>query len=518
MKIVTVEQMQAIEKSADAGGYAYQRMMETAGQGVAAWVMKNVKTQSGVIGLIGSGNNGGDTLIALTSLAQSGIRTLGFVVKERSVDDPMMEAYLELGGAFIDISQSEGLDVFKAALIPGVVILDGILGTGIRLPVRGKLQEVMGKIYQLLINRPYARIIAVDCPSGVDCNTGEVSDVTFSTDVTLCMAAIKQGLLRQPARSTVGDLQLIDIGLQEISQYISDSLPEMIDRDYVHSHLPQRSSAGHKGTFGTCLVVAGSKPYTGAAFLTGKAAYRAGCGLVNIATLMQVHQSLSGRLIEAVWTILPESQGGYHPDGVKILDASLEKADSLVFGPGWGLHKINEEFLNELLAIIPKGVPTVIDADGLKLLNRLGNWWELLPQSVILTPHPGEMAILTGLKISEIQSDRWKIAQHFANMWGVTLILKGAMTVVATEDKNVFINPVSDAALATAGSGDVLCGVIGGLLAQRVPASQAAILSAWLHSQAGVIARKLTGTNRSITAMDILASVERAFVKAKEAV
>jgi NAD(P)H-hydrate epimerase len=517
MKIVTVEQIQAIEKSADAGGYSYQRMMENAGRGVATWVMKNVNTQIGVIGLVGSGNNGGDTLIALSSLAQAGIRTLGFLVKSRA-DDSMMEAYLDLGGSLIDISQGERLEVFKAALIPGVVILDGILGTGIRLPVRGKLHEVMGKICDCIKNRPDARIIAVDCPSGVDCNTGEVSDVTFPVDVTLCMAAIKQGLLMQPARSFVGDLHLIDIGLKEISQYIPDPLPEMIDHDYVRRHLPQRSSAGHKGTFGTCLVIAGTAAYTGAAFLTGKAAYRAGCGLVNIATLRQVQQSLSGHLIEAVWTILPDLNGGYDPEGANGLSESLTGADALILGPGWGIRDQNKKFLENLLVKIPKDLPTVIDADALKLLSRLDHWWESLPQQAILTPHPGEMAILTGLPVSEIQSNRWAIAQQFAKKWGLNLILKGAVSVVAIKDSPVFVNPVSDSSLATAGSGDVLCGVIGGLLAQGITPAQAAILGTWLHGQAGIFARKSAGTDRSVTAMDILNEVGKAFVKSKEAV
>ena len=517
MKIVSVEQMQAIEKSADESGFAYQKMMECAGHGVATWVLKNINPQSGVIGLVGSGNNGGDTLIALTILAKAGIRTLAFIVKARSEREPMLEAYNKMGGDLIDISQGENLQAFKAAIMPGTVILDGILGTGIRLPVRGALQKVMAKICIMLKNRPDARKIAVDCPSGVDCNTGEVSDVTFPADHTLCMAAIKRGLLMQPARSFAGELHLIDIGLKELSQYISDKLPEMIDHNYVHSHLPVRSNAGHKGTFGTCLIVAGSTPYTGAALLAGKAAYRTGCGLVNIATVRQVHQSLSGQLIEAVWTILHDINGGYHPDAAKILMAHLNNADALVLGPGWGLSNENEEFLKNLLKLIPETLPTVFDADGLKLLSHVDHWWDHLPKNSILTPHPGEMAILANLNINEIQSNRWKIAQDYAKKWGVNLILKGAVSVVATTGLNIYINPVSDAALATAGSGDVLSGVIGGLLAQGTPAAQAAILGTWLHSQAGIIARKTAGNDRSVTAMDILCEIGKAFIKAKEA-
>ncbi|MFN2302941.1 MAG: NAD(P)H-hydrate dehydratase [Anaerolineales bacterium] len=517
MKIVNVKQMQAIEKSANEAGLSYQKMMDNAGRGIAGWVMKHISTHRGVIGLIGSGNNGGDTLIALSTLALAGIRTIGFIVKQRAAD-PLMDSYRQLGGALINISEGRYLDVLNAALIPGVVILDGILGTGIRLPVRGKLQEVMGAISELLKNCPDTRKIAVDCPSAVDCDTGDVSEVSFPANETLCMAAIKQGLLKQPARSYAGNLHLIDIGIAKVSEYVSESLPEMIDADYAASYLPQRPDTGHKGTFGTCLIIAGTVPFTGAAYLTGKAAYRAGCGLVNIATIKQVHHCLSGRLIEAVWTILPESNGGYLPEGAKALVESLKKADALILGPGWGLHDENELFLSHLLAEIPPDLPTLIDADGLKLLSRLDYWWNCLPKKTILTPHPGEMAILTGLTIEDIQSNRWDITRKFAKQWRVSLILKGAVTVIGTADSDLFLNPVSDAALATAGSGDVLSGVIGGLLAQGLSAENAAILGTWLHSQAGIIAQNTMNTDRSVTAIDILQSVEKAFVKIKEAV
>jgi NAD(P)H-hydrate epimerase len=181
--------------------------------------------------------------------------------------------------------------------------------------------------------------------------------------------------------------------------------------------------------------------------------------------------------------------------------------NSLIVGPGWGLSPTNAEFLEALLEHIPQKVPTVIDADGLKLLKSIDRWWEKLPDQTILTPHPGEMAVLTGLEVKEIQSDRWEIAKKYAKCWGVTLVLKGAETVIADPEGDLWINPISEPALATAGSGDVLSGMIGGFLAQGESALDAAVISAWLHAQAGILAKKKLRTDRSVTAVDILDSI-----------
>ena len=510
MNIVSVHQIQAIEKAADESGFSYQKMMETAGQGVAAWIYENFPVIGSVVGLVGSGNNGGDTLVALTRLSAWGLRTIAFIAKQRESDD-LTESYIGAGGSLVDISYGENLGYLEAALLPGTIVLDGILGTGLKLPLRGSLKTIMGRVSPLLDNRFGVRLVAVDCPSGVDCDTGEASEETFAAQDTLSMAAIKQGLLMHPAREKAGEIHLIDIGIGEISDYVSQTLPEMITRETVKSFFHDRPAASHKGTFGTCCVIAGTPSYTGAAYLTGKAAYRAGCGLVHIATLGSVQQSLAGHLAEAVWSVLPDNNGYYEVKDIEILKGVISNVDSLVIGPGWGLAESNKAFLGVLLDIIPENLPTIFDADGLKLLRRIPQWWRLLPEQSILTPHPGEMSVLTDLEISEIQSNRWEIAKEYAGRWGVSLVLKGAETVVADENGKIWVNPISEPALATAGSGDVLSGLIGGLLAQGVASHKAAVVSVWLHGQAGILAKKKLGTDISVTAVDILNSIAESF-------
>lgn len=510
MKIVTVRQMQAIEKSADSSGLTFMKMMRNAGQGIANWVHTHLPTKSGVIGLVGSGNNGGDTLIALRTLSDLGVRTSAFIIKNRK-NDPLISELISSGGSCVDVLDDDYFTKLDASLFPGVIVLDGILGTGFRLPLRGKLSDQMSTIYDLVQNSSGTRIIAVDCPSGLDCDTGECSEHTIRAEYTLCMAAIKQGLLKMPGHSFTGDLAFIDIGISNPNEHISDPLPETIDLNWVKKKIPGRSVGGHKGTFGTCLVIAGSRPYTGAAYLTGKAAYRSGCGLVNIGTINSVQQSLSGAFSETVWTILPELDDGYDNRGIETIIKHFKSADGLVLGPGWGLNHQQEVFLRQLLPSIPRSMPTLIDADGLKLLKRIDHWWEQLPYNTILTPHPGEMSILTGMNIREIQANRWQTARKYAQKWGVVLILKGALSTIVYPSGRLFVIPISDSALATAGSGDVLSGAIGGMLAQGWDLPSTALIGAWMHAHAGVAAKKKIGNRFSVTAVDILEAIPDIF-------
>ena len=505
MDIVSVEQMKAIESKANAGGLSYDQMMRNAGEGIANWICQNVNPEKGVVGLIGSGNNGGDTIIALTKLASLGFRSLGFLLNKRQ-DDPLLADFVEAGGALVELFHNENIALFQAALTPKIIILDGILGTGIRLPIRGELKKLMGSLHDILEDRTDIHIIAVDCPSGLDCDTGEVSEVSFMANDTLYMAAVKQGLLVPPGRIYAGDLSSIDIGIRNISEISIDALPMIIDKKYCEKILPERPGDGHKWTFGTCLVIAGSRSYTGAAYLTGKAAYRSGCGLVHMVSIDSVQEALAGKLVEAVWSTIPGKNSQYDPAGINLLKGVLEKADAIVIGPGWGLGDLNLQFLSGLLESLPQTLPTLFDADALKLLGKISEWWKRVPENSLLTPHPGELSALTGLSISEIQSNRWKITQKFAMQWGVTLLLKGAVPVISTQEGQLLIHPVCDSILATAGSGDVLSGLIGGFLAQSLSVSKAAALGTCIQAKTAQIlkSRPNKGTATALDILDLL--------------
>ncbi len=483
MNIVTVEQMIEIERFADQNGLSYQVMMHNAGLGISDWIRDNLCLRKGVVGLIGSGNNGGDTLIALDDLTRHGFHCLAFLVKRRN-HDPLIKQFESHGGQVIDLTKGQGLDVLKSALLPGAVILDGILGTGLKLPLRRDLDALMHRTSEVIRNAAGVCVVAVDCPSGIDCDTGEYSPQTLSANHTLTMAAVKQGLLKFPARSIVGEIHLIDIGIRALPPEIQGCLPKMIGREDVLQRLPERPQEAHKGTFGTVFVLAGSPAFTGAAFLAGSAAYRVGCGLVHMGVMQPVYQNLAGVMKEAIWTILPQSQQTFHLDDLSLCEKGLHQADALVIGPGWGINEENLVFLRGLLECMPEGLPALFDADGLKLLAKMKNWWDKIPETSILTPHPGEMRLMSGLSVEEIQSNRWQTAKAFAKQWGSILVLKGACTVIAGPSGDLFVNPHTTTALSTAGTGDVLSGMIAGYLAQGCSGIQASVLGVWQHALA----------------------------------
>jgi NAD(P)H-hydrate epimerase len=345
------------------------------------------------------------------------------------------------------------------------------------------------------------------------------------------MAAVKQGLLKMPAYDLVGELFVIDIGLAEDFPSWKAVRNQVADDKLAASILPPRPSDAHKGTFGTALIVAGSVNYTGAALLAGKAAYRIGAGLVTLAVPAQLHAVLAGHFPEATWLLLPHELGVVAADAASVLTENLARATALLIGPGFGLEDTTKEFLEKLLrgASLPKTThgrigfvqaqageaeaksqvlpPLVVDADGLKLLAKIPDWPKLLPAPAVLTPHPGEMSVLTGLTKEEIQKDRLAIALRFAQEWGHVIVLKGAFTVIASPDGRTTTIPVASSALARAGSGDVLAGLIVGLRAQGVEAYPAALAGAWIHAQAGLYAAEVQGSTASVLAGDVLESV-----------
>jgi len=530
MKLVTVSQMQAIEKEADAGGLTYDQMMENAGQGLADIIL-SISTEDNeaeVLGLVGPGNNGGDTLVAMSTLAAQGWKARAYLVKRKK--DDLVKRFLEAGGEVL--SKENPFEQLAQAIETADVFLDGIFGTGIKLPLKKDVAEFLSEVNDVLdgLDEP-PFIIAVDCPSGVDCDTGEVADEAIPADLTVTMAAVKQGMLELPAFEYVGDLKVVDIGLPNDLSSFTDLKIEVADEESVSALLPERPLDSHKGTFGTALIAAGSVNYTGAVLLAGEAAYRVGAGLVTLAVPAPLHGALSGRFPEATWVLLPHEMGVISRDAWEVFAKNLERATALLIGPGFGTEDTTREFIEHLLKgkISPRKAtsrigfvhqesekkeeanselpPMIFDADGLKLLARISDWHKLIPAPAILTPHPGEMSVLTGLSKEEIQENRQEIAGKYAKEWGHVVVLKGAFTVIASPDGRTTVIPVASPALARAGTGDVLAGLIVGLRAQGLEAFDAAVTGAWIHAQAGLYAADDLGTTISVLAGDVLDSV-----------
>ena len=532
MKLVTVAQMRAIEKEADASGLSYAEMMQNAGRGLAELLHALGQEQGWdeVTGLVGPGNNGGDTLVALAWLAEAGWRTHAWLLNRKSGQDELAARYLSAGGELTDSAVDRDHEILNAYLNQSDVLLDGLLGTGIKLPLKKEAARVLEKINTFLSEiDPPVFVLAVDCPSGVDCDTGGAAAETIPAGLTLTMAAVKQGLLKLPAFEFVGELGAVDIGLPEDLDSWHALKTEAADWDRVSALLPERTSASHKGTFGTAFVVAGSASYTGAALLAGRAAYRIGAGLVTLAVPAPLHAALAGHLPEATWVLLPHENGFISEDASDDVLQNLERATAFLIGPGLGDKSSTRTFIENILPSIK--IPLVIDADALRHLIslsprdvypkgeragrrtepvdvvRAADWHKKLFAPAVLTPHPGEMSALTGLSIAEIQSNRAEIASRYAQAWGHVVVLKGAFTVVACPHGRLAIIPVATPALARAGTGDVLAGLIVGLLAQGLEAYDAALAGAFIHAQAGLLAAETLGATASVLASDVLESI-----------
>ena len=530
MKLVTVSQMQAIEKEADANGLTYDMMMENAGQGLADVILDLFieEIEPEAVALVGPGNNGGDTLIALTALIESGWKARAYLVKRKK--DDLIKRFTDAGGEII--GGKDSFDQLAEAIEVADVLFDGVLGTGIQLPLKKDVAELLSEVNDILDSFDETPlVVAVDCPSGVDCDTGEVAEETIPADFTITMAAVKQGLVKLPAFEYVGELEVVDIGLPLDLASFKDVNTEVAEGDSIAALLPERPLESHKGTFGTALIAAGSVNYTGAVVLAGEAAYRSGAGLVTLAVPAPLHGALAGQFPEATWILLPHDRGAISSDGVETLTKNFDMAAAFLIGPGLGTDASTKEFLESILEGRRAGKktaqrygfvhgesekqeevelqlpPMIVDADGLKLLAQIKNWHKKLPALSILTPHPGEMSVLTGLSKEEIQEDRQAVALKYAKEWGHVVVLKGAFTLIASPDGHCTLIPVASPALARAGTGDVLAGLIVGLRTQGLDSFDAAIAGAWIHAQAGLYAADDLGTTASVLAGDVLNSV-----------
>ena len=497
-KLVSVSEMRAVEQAADAAGLSYAQMMENAGRSLAESVHAHFHKPTAVLGLVGPGNNGGDTLVALRVLAKGGWKATAIVIGKRTKKDKLLAGAEKAG-----VSVLPSIKSLKKLLAKSSIVIDGLLGTGIRLPLGQPFDAMLAQVKVLLaqsLEPPL--VVAVDCPSGMDCESGQLAPETLKADLTVTMAAVKRGMLTLPAFQYSGTIEVGDIGLSgDLAEWASIKRL-MIDEPLARAALPARPLDAHKGTFGTALIVAGSRRFPGAALLAGEAAYRCGAGLVTIAGPESLQLALAGHLREATWLPLPEVDGWIAEGAASLVLRSLERVTGMLLGPGFGREATTRDFLYKLLGT--KLPPLVVDADGLKLLAELPAWEKRLPADTVLTPHPGEMAILTGLPMQQIQGRRIEIAEEYAQIWKHVVVLKGAFPTVASPNGRSATLPLATPALARAGTGDVLAGLITGLRAQKVPAFEAACSAVWLHGQAGLRAAGRLGGTAGLLAGDLI--------------
>ncbi len=507
LTVFTVDEMVAAEKAADASGVtSYPQMMETAGKAVADAITERYQVEGlNALVLVGPGNNGGDGLVAGRYLAEAGADVAFYLYKARDPEQDENYAKIMAMGLFaVEAAFDQRYRVLRTRLNVTDLVIDGLLGTGVTRPIGDKLAKLMEQV-QTGINGRSAQlaaanqnnlvslnqfnveaqrrrdkipaIVAVDCPSGLNCDTGALDKLALPADLTVTFAGPKRGHFIFPGAAACGELVVADIDIPADLPVVADVQVAVMTPGDARKMMPERPLSGHKGTFGTALIAAGSYRYWGAPFLAAKAAYRIGAGLVALAVPKAIRATIAAQIPEATFSLIPDAQL-LTPASIPILQEI--KANALLIGPGMD-HAV--KFMTALLTENENLPPLIIDADGLNVLAEKPNWFDSLPINTILTPHPGEMARLMGIPLAALKEmDRVKVAQEQAKAWHCILLLKGAYTVIAAPDGRATLMPFANPALAVGGSGDVLSGIIAGLLAQRLEPYEAACLGAYLHA------------------------------------
>lgn len=508
MKLVTAKEMKALDVQAQ-NDYAMPGilLMDNAAQAVAEAVHEALTALEGerVVIFCGGGNNGGDGLGAARWLQSYGVSVRAFVVGA-ALDAVRGDAAMELamftkaGGRVEALSTEDDWVLAELAASKADVLVDALLGTGFH----GELEGDVLRACELL-NKSEKYILAVDIPTGVNADNGAVSEQAVRADHTVTMALVKTGLLLYPGREYCGDIELADISMpvKLVEEYQSDKY--RLTDEIVRELLPLRKANAHKGDAGRVVICAGSPGYTGAAALASDAAVKAGAGLVSLYTPLSSRDVLAIKLTEVMVHGLLERMPGILGGGAASdVASSADAADVLAIGPGLGTSESTQEAVRTILQKIT--TPVVIDADALTALAGHTEILAAMQAQKVLTPHPGEMARLTGLEIAEIEADRINVAKKYAEEWQAIVVLKGAPTVIGCPNGTVYVNSTGNSSLATGGSGDVLTGIIAGLAAQEISLQEAAICGVYLHG----LAAELTGIDIGLAAGELAALLPQA--------
>ncbi|GAC1402885.1 MAG: bifunctional ADP-dependent NAD(P)H-hydrate dehydratase/NAD(P)H-hydrate epimerase [Chloroflexota bacterium] len=501
-KAVTADEMRDLETALGESGIGPDTLIGMAAHSIESAVRDRAPTGR-VLVLAGPGNNGRDGLLAARLLQAIGrdVIVFGYRVRDR----------MGFNGHFIDCEEDEDNRKLREAVPTGGVLIDALLGTGRSRQLDAVLATIVRTCNDHRARDSFA--LAVDLPTGVDCNTGDVDGDAFQADTTVCMGCVKRGTVLFPGAGFNGSRVVANLCVDAtMTDHLEVDLPTPID---IAAMLPVRTTNSNKGSFGRLLFIGGSRDFLGAPVLSATAAYRIGAGLVEVAIPESAHSSVGSGIVEAIFNILSEEDGKIGRSSIEAIELSMSRATAMVVGPGMGFSDATTGVVRKILDLVDSTQVSkvVVDADGLNSLAQITDWWHC-PAQLILTPHPGEMSRLTGLSVQDIQSNRLEIARKFARDRNKIVVLKGAGTVVASPWGAASINTTGGPNLATAGTGDVLSGTIGGLLAQGCPPWTAAVAGVYIHGLAGDLARERTGDSGTLSSdlLDLLPVARRSIL------
>ena len=507
MKIVTATEMRAIDRaSSERFGVPSLTLMENAGNAVAAFVLSDFP-QARCVGVVcGKGNNGGDGFVAARKLLEAGREVLLLLLCDPAeLRGDAQAMFRKLPAKPVLARSSEQFSSPAAqAVFEADVLLDAVLGTGFRPPVTGLYAEVIERFAQTR-----APIVAVDIPSGLD---ADAMDGAPSAGPVVPACATVTFTAPRPAHVfsplVRGIVLVAPIGSPEEAIHSDLKLELITPRDIAEVAAP-RPRDSHKGMYGHVLVIGGSLGKAGAAAMAGMAALRSGAGLVTVATAQSVLPTVAGFAAELMTEPLPETEQGTISlcarDSGR-LESLMKGKTVLAVGPGISRHAETAELVRALVKVSP--LPIVLDADGLNAFEGRGQ--ELTGRPLVITPHPGEMSRLAQLSTKQVQEDRLHVAREFAERHKITTVLKGNRTLVAQADGRVWVNPTGNPGMASGGMGDILTGMVAGMLGQSTHAITGVLAAVYLHGLAGDVACETTG-EQSLIATDLLAALPEAF-------
>ncbi|MBF0158146.1 MAG: NAD(P)H-hydrate dehydratase [Magnetococcales bacterium] len=514
-RLLTAAQMQAADRrTIEELGLPGVVLMENAGAAVVAAIysrMPSLQQLRPVLILAGMGNNGGDGFVVARRLLTDGIRVkvLLFGRMDQVSGDARIhgQVFLALGGELVEMQNNGDMEPFPTWLAHASLVVDALFGTGLSRPINNLPAHAI-----TMVNAAHVPVMAIDLPSGIDADSGRVLGCAIQAHWSVAIAAEKIGHRLHPGAAHCGEVILAPIGIPDRLINIPEHRVAINRPDDLV--LPQRPVNSHKGHFGHLLILAGSMGKSGAAVLTAMGALRVGPGLVTVATPSAVLPQIAVQVPEAMTLALPDYDSDESP-GINTLDTILSSGfhpRAMAIGPGLGNNRRWSVVLQELLTRMDD-IPAVLDADALNLLVRNGvsSIARLAGERkapLVITPHPGEMSRLVGLSVDKIQSDRLEIAMRTAQEWKVWVVLKGAGTIIATPAGQAWINTTGNPSLAVGGSGDLLTGIIAGLMTQGMAAEQACRYGVWLHGASADALASSRGGPIGILARDLLPHLE----------
>jgi len=480
MKVATSAQMKNIDRrTMESCGISGLDLMENAARAILLSIEKaNPDLQSkSVLIFCGKGNNGGDGFALARLLYEKHIDTAVVAVAISDLGQDAMQNFEAAKNIGVKITNAQNFEQVTEIAHKADIIVDALLGTGVRNPVRDEYARLIE-----IINTSGKFVISVDLPSGISADNGIIGGWGIKANMTITLQLPKIGLLTYPAADFVGELIVADIGIPQEAILVEAIDINTIEREFVKANFPKRIANSNKGSFGKVFVIGGSYGYSGAPILATKAALRSGCGMVYTGVPYSICDILEIKSIESITIGLYENEGKL---SLKCIDAILKhllNMNCVLFGPGLGQSEDINIIAQKIIRTCT--TPLIIDADGLNAISQNINILKEKKTDIIITPHPGEMARLLGKDISYINSNRIAVAKQFSDEYNVTVVLKGAHTVITSPHGETYINQNGSSALASAGTGDVLAGIIASLVAQGVSTATAAILGVYLHGAA----------------------------------